>query len=474
LAQVPSHTSSNSSTQHPPLWSFFKFSEISMVLGKPRLYGWPGFQSSLVLSAAAAVTKLHVSASTHRGVQRRFSNNSCSFVLGTKTNVPRSAEKEASIVRGCLPDLEQRAMSQSTTTGLGAASIAAGLLAISNHLTRLPERRHRRRSVRCAGNDFAGSFQQQLGRARGGSNRVAAKAESNEDIILNLLGNPAKVVEERSQGLRNGLNNLRAAPQELGRKVSQPFVKTATAVSDSANAVAETFSRAQDGKTVETVQGSVGNIAAIPAVLKSRLVDAPIAAAQNAQDAVGKILGVPAKLISTTQDSVRVAEKLVGGVVALPGRLKDRVDGTVSNVQRASSAVAALPGQVSNSIGSKVLGVQNAATGFAQSTEAVIRLPGQAVAGIKETIEDAGQKVDTLTSEVGTVAAGFSNAIDGVGKSPSQEQEKAPKVANDASIPSTPLEPLGDTSGFVKSRTDSAGKAATPSSSQEPERGSKQ
>jgi len=325
-----------------------------------------------------------------------------------------------------------------TATGLGAACIAAGLLAAGSSFKRLPRRRCFQRLVVHAGNDFAGSAQ---------------PVEPNNKVSLGgVLGNTANAIEERSNKLRKGLDSLRSAPEELGRKLAQPFVTTATVVSDSAKAVAEVAGRAPDGKSFETARGSVGNLAAIPGVVKSRLIDTPVEAVQRAQDAAGKILGVPGKLIGTAQDSISAVGTVMGRLVALPGRLKERVDGTVSDVQ----AVAALPGQVSASISSRV-------SGFAQSVEAAISLPGQALAGIKETMDDAGQKVDSLASGVGKAANSFSNTVDSNAKVPGRTQ------ANDGSIPRSKLQPLSDSKDSVKSLVDdSADKAAKPPSSQEP------
>jgi phage-related protein len=287
-----------------------------------------------------------------------------------------------------------------------------------------------------AGNDFTGSAQQ---------------VESINNATPDELGNTAKAVEESSNRLQNGIENLRSAPQELGRKVAQPFVTAATVVSDSAKAVAEVASRASDEKSMEVARDSVGNLAAIPGAVKSRLIDAPIAAIEGAQDTAVKILSVPGKMIRTTQDSVSAVGKVMDRLVALPGRLKDRVDATVSDVQ----AVAALPGQVSASFSSRV--------------SSAISLPGQALAGIKETMDDAGQRVDTLASGVSKAATSFSNTIDSMATVPGRPQETAAKAANDASIPRSALQSPSDSERSIKSSLDDgADKAAKPPSSQEP------
>jgi len=251
-----------------------------------------------------------------------------------------------------------------------------------------------------------------------GPKKALATVQNIADAALSVPGNTAKAVEESSTWLRNGLGKLQAAPQELGGKLSAPVVTTAAVVADTANAVVQASSRA-------------------PAAVKSRLVDEPVAAIQSAQDTVGKILGVPGKLISRTQDSLNAAEKVLGGVVALPGRLKDRVEGTVGSVQRASSNVASIPGQFSDDISSKVSRVQNAASGFAQSAEAILSFPGQTAAGIRKTIEDVGQTTESVVTGVGNVASGISNAIDGITKLPSQVQETASQLRGAVSIPGT-------------------------------------
>lgn len=369
----------------------------------------------------------------------------------------RGTNRETGVAGSCAPFLEQSTTGQSLAAGLGVVGVASGLVAVNSQV----RRRHgqgRRRLVLHAGDDFIVTVQRE--------------AQKQVDSALEGPKKAQQAVELKIEYLRDGLGNLQAAPQELGGKLSTPFVTTATVVADSAKALAEASSRAQDGKAVEKVSGSVGNLAAIPGAVKSRLFDAPVAAIQGAGETANKILGVPAKLISRTQDTVNSAQKVLGGLVALPGRLKDRVEGTVGSAARAFSAVAALPGQFSDDINSRVSGVQNgvsrvqnAASGFAQSAEAVIRLPGQTVAGISKTIEDVGQKTESVATGVSNATSGFMNASDGVAKLPSRAQETASKAGNLASIPGTLLKPVGDALGGIKSQIDG--------DSQEPEKGSK-
>jgi len=408
----------------------------------------PGSQGCLFLGAAAVATWQSL-VSTNRGVEGRLSSSPCSFVFGESTHVLRGMESETGTSGSRCTGLEQRSTSQATATGLGAAGVASGLVAVSSHVRRRRTRQCRQQLVLHAGDDFVGSIQrtaqQQVESAVEGPNKVLATAQDIADAALAVPGNTAKAVEESSTWLRNGLGNLQSAPQELGGKLASPVVTTATIVADSTKAV------------VDGTPSKIENLAAIPTAVKSRFFDAPVAAIQSAQDTASKILGVPGKLINRTQDSLSAAEKVLSAVVALPGRLKDRVDGTVGGVQRASSAVAALPGRFSDDINKRVSGVQNgvsrvqnAATGFAQSAEAVISFPGKTAA------------------EIASFATGVSNTIDGIAELPSRAQEAASKVRNVVAIPGTLLKPAADAVGTMKSQID----GDTGADKSQPEKGS--
>jgi len=238
------------------------------------------------------------------------------------------------------------------------------------------------------------------------ANDLAQSAKQFAEDVKAAPGRAATAAEETTENVEKRLQNLKALPAEVGGKLATPFIKAAAVPGQVANSASTFASSAQLGfsglaglvtSTADSIKAGAVNISNLPAGLKSRLVDEPLAVATVVSQIPEKVQGgvdVFVNKVEGTADAVQATAAAIGNFPTA----------VVTSVQLTTTNIIALPGRLANSVTGTFDGFVKTAK-VDKTVNTVTSLPGQAAEGTVNAMTNFPGKVTQVTSAASEVQA---------------------------------------------------------------------